>query len=248
MAKKNKVSYVKKIPFAINSTLKNIEEVYRSTNLLINAKLIRHQDIYKNWDLVNTLGFMLKNVEKTGKVLELGCYSSPMLPNLRKLGYQHLYGIDLNLTRHYRERTNSWHGVHIKYSKQNLENTDFQNEFFDCVISMSVIEHGVNVDLYFKEASRLLKNGGFLLTTTDYWKLPIKAASNIFPYGKKRGAMKIFTKEEIDGMIRQSEKYGFVCLRPFVKYTVGKPLIKWLLPRKSYTFIQFTLKKDDGNK
>ena len=54
-------------------------------------------------------------------------------------------------------------------SIQDLEKTGFQNNTFDFVTSLSVIEHGINIENYFKEMNRILKKEGLLLTSTDYW-------------------------------------------------------------------------------
>ena len=52
---------------------------------------------------------------------------------------------------------------------QSLEETNYQSNIFDFVTSLSVIEHGVDIHKYFMEMNRILKKGGLLLTSTDYW-------------------------------------------------------------------------------
>ena len=42
-------------------------------------------------------------------------------------------------------------------SIQDLEKTNFQSNMFDYITSLSVIEHGVNIQNYFKEMNRILK-------------------------------------------------------------------------------------------
>ena len=51
---------------------------------------------------------------------------------------------------------------------QDLEKTNFNDNMFDFYIVV-VIEHGVNIQNYFKEMNRILKKDGILLTSTDYW-------------------------------------------------------------------------------
>lgn len=53
-------------------------------------------------------------------------------------------------------------------SIQDLEKTNFKNNMFDYITSLSVIEHGVNIQNYFKEMNRILKKGAVLLTSSDY--------------------------------------------------------------------------------
>ena len=57
----------------------------------------------------------------------------------------------------------------LKLSIQNLEATHYKENTFDFVTSLSVIEHGVDIQKYFEEMSRILKKDGLLLTSTDYW-------------------------------------------------------------------------------
>lgn len=54
-------------------------------------------------------------------------------------------------------------------SIQDLEKTNFKNNMFDYITSLSVIEHGVNIQNYFKEMNRILKKGAVFLTASDYW-------------------------------------------------------------------------------
>ena len=54
-------------------------------------------------------------------------------------------------------------------SVQDLEKTNFKDNMFDFITSLSVIEHGVNIQNYFREMNRILKKDGMLLTSTDYW-------------------------------------------------------------------------------
>lgn len=42
--------------------------------------------------------------------------------------------------------------------------------FFDYVVSLSVIEHEVNFSRFAKEVSRLLKSGGHLFVSFDFWE------------------------------------------------------------------------------
>ncbi len=51
---------------------------------------------------------------------------------------------------------------------------------FDYITSLSVIEHGVNIENYFKEMNRVLKKGGMLLTSTDYWYDKINNSAKVF--------------------------------------------------------------------
>ena len=48
-----------------------------------------------------------------------------------------------------------------------------RDSYFDSIICLSVIEHGFNEDLFFSQFSRILKKGGFLILSFDYWEKKI---------------------------------------------------------------------------
>ena len=72
--------------------------------------------------------------------------------------------------------------------------TRFDPETFDVVTCLSVVEHGVDLDGYFREAARILKPGGALVTSTDYYPDPIDTAGK-HAYGVP---VKIFNRAEIE--------------------------------------------------
>ena len=57
----------------------------------------------------------------------------------------------------------------ITYAHGDITATTFNDNFFDAVTCLSVIEHGVNVDSFFREMKRIEKPGGILVLSTDYW-------------------------------------------------------------------------------
>ena len=89
---------------------------------------------------------------------------------LSKIGFKELYGCDLYLSSSSRSQSEIQEFKQINLSIQNLENTNYRNNMFDYITSLSVIEHSINIEKYFKEMNRILKKGGMLLTSTDYWQ------------------------------------------------------------------------------
>jgi 2-polyprenyl-3-methyl-5-hydroxy-6-metoxy-1,4-benzoquinol methylase len=61
----------------------------------------------------------------------------------------------------------------ITYKYGDITPTDYDSATFDVISCLSVIEHGVDPKEYFREASRILKPGGILITSTDYWQSQI---------------------------------------------------------------------------
>ncbi len=81
-------------------------------------------------------------------------------------GYRKLYGINLVFDRTFRRGP-------ITYEYGDITQTDYAAESFDAITSLSVVEHGVNLEAYFREMWRILKPGGMLITSTDYWQTSI---------------------------------------------------------------------------
>jgi len=99
-------------------------------------------------------------------------------------------------------------------SIQDLEKTNFKNNMFDYITSLSVIEHGVNIQNYFKEMNRILKKGAVLSTASDYW--PDKLVNKIIDKDtRKMSPNNVFSKEEIEKkVIDVAEKNGFTLNEP----------------------------------
>src|SRR5437764_470272 len=76
----------------------------------------------------------------------------------------------------------------ISFVTCDLTRTPFRDQSFDVITCLSVIEHGVELEAYVREMSRLLRPGGYLITSTDFWCQPVDTAG-IFPFGKAFGEM-----------------------------------------------------------
>jgi SAM-dependent methyltransferase len=92
---------------------------------------------------------------------------SVLLPWLSLYGYRNLIGINLTFGKKVRRGP-------IRYEYGDITKTRFPAASFDAIACLSVIEHGVDVDLYFREMSRLLKPGALLITSTDYYDSPVE--------------------------------------------------------------------------
>lgn len=101
------------------------------------------------------------------RVLDAGCGASIFPVYLAKLGHQ-VTGLDLNTP----EGLNRAHNVDVDYCKAELTELPFDDESFDAIFCISVIEHlghqGAPAAL--AEMQRVLKPAGRLLITTDYYE------------------------------------------------------------------------------
>jgi SAM-dependent methyltransferase len=188
-------------------------------------QLFRHHSQIKSWDTYKMIK-MISSANRESFVLDVGCYESPILPMLKRLGFINLYGCDLvlkssdcnpNFTNNNNNNNNSSFKYHEDYepiakmysdksyklSIRDIEDTNYSDQMFDYVTSLSVIEHGVNIERYFREMSRIIKSNGYLLTSTDYW--PDKLVNNKTVLSK-RTPDNIFSREEIENLVEIADK------------------------------------------
>ena len=188
-------------------------------------QLFRHHSQIKSWDTYKMIK-MMSSANRESFVLDVGCYESPILPMLKRLGFINLYGCDLvlkssdcnpNFTNN--NNNNSSFKYHEDYepiakmysdksyqlSIRDIEDTNYSDQMFDYVTSLSVTEHGVNIERYFREMSRIIKSNGYLLTSTDYW--PDKLVNNKTVLSK-RTPDNIFSREEIENLVEIADKNG----------------------------------------
>ena len=236
-----------------NSVLKNSYEVNYAIDRLASLGLFPHPDRVKSWDTYKMVDIINK-ADRDSLILDVGCNCSPIMSTLKILGFKNLYGCDLFprnmhytsmegdnslntlITEIYEDRT-------FNISVQDLEKTNFNDNMFDFITSLSVIEHGVNIQNYFREMNRILKKDGMLLTSTDYW--PDKIFNGVKSRENPRNKPdSIFSREEIEtNIIKTAEQYGFV-LTELIDFTYEDKVVHWDTTGQDYTFIFFALKKD----
>jgi ubiquinone/menaquinone biosynthesis C-methylase UbiE len=124
---------------------------------------------------------------------------------------------------------------------QNLENTNYRNDMFDYITSISVIEHGVNIEKYL-EMNRILKKGRMLLTSTDYWHDKINNLAKVFSFSTVPD--KIFSKNEIKNIVILAEENGFELIES-IDYVCEDKVVHWPSIRTDLTFLFFALRKTD---
>lgn len=159
------------------------------------------------------------------------------------MGFKNLYGIDLYMPlKNYfsqflmmRDKRSFKMPFHLQ--KGDLTKTGFPDKMFDMAVCVSVIEHGVNLENFFVEVGRLLKPGGTLFITTDYWDQKILISKNKKPFGLD---WKIFSKEEVKEMVDVAYKYGFSSDDSTLPCSSNK-CVAW--NGQEYTFIVMVLTK-----
>ena len=245
--------------YELNCVLKSFGQVEDSIKNLETLGLPPHPDLPKSWDTWKIINFVNKKAEKNAKILDVGCNGSPILYLLKKLGIRKLYGCDVDLkirkrrllrkikNKIYNENPDQLINEMLRNEDnfynltiQNLEKTNYEASFFDFVSSLSVIEHGVNVSNYLPEMNRILKPGGFLLTSTDYWPEKIETSSNVYD---RPNQDVIFDENGIKEILALASKNGF-SLFGQMSFDFQDKVVKWKKTDKEYTFIFFCFKKD----
>jgi SAM-dependent methyltransferase len=119
-----------------------------------------------------------------------------------------------------------------------LTRTSFPDASFDAIACLSVIEHGVPLDAYVREMARLLKPGGLLVTSTDFWCESLDTAGQE-AYGVP---IRIFTPAEIEAWLAQAAEVGLVQTGP-VDLGCEERVVTWARANLRYTFLNVVLEK-----
>lgn len=108
------------------------------------------------------------NMRPGMKFLEIGCGRGDFLKGFKRLGLD-VSGLDISS-----EAIGLNPGIHIKIVDIEAEQSEFNDNEFDIIYSKSLIEHLHNPDKYIREAYRILKPGGLLLTLVPDWEANYK--------------------------------------------------------------------------
>lgn len=159
-------------------------------------------DVVKSWDVLSTVELIRNNLKKDDPILDIGCYASEVLVALHTLGYSRLAGVDLNphLARMPFQES-------IRYETADFMHTPFADASFQAITSISVMEHGFNAPALLKEMSRLLKVGGYFISSFDYWPDKIDTTDTRF-FGMD---WTIFSRDEVRQFVAEAARHG---LRP----------------------------------
>ncbi len=219
-------------PNIANGTLQTRREWEAATARGKQLHVPLHRGPEKNWDHLAAVTTILANTKSDARILDAGAeiYSN-VLPALFLYGYRDLHGINLSFTDATRREP-------IRYIPGDLTRTPYPGSSFDAITCMSVIEHGVPLRDYFREMFRVLKPGGLLITSTDYFPSLIDTRGQV-AHGMP---IKIFSKPEIEAAIELAKREGFDQTGPIDLECNEKP-IHWEQFGLDYTFVLFTLKK-----
>lgn len=122
--------------------------------------------------------------------------------------------------------------------KRDFFAVDFAPQSFQFLTALSVVEHGVLMRRYLRKAYELLKTGGFLLTSTDYWEEAIVTEDK---YRRSQsGEEQIFGPQDITEIFGEAMPLGFE-LYDGCDFGMSEKLVHW--KGKAYTFTFLVLRK-----
>lgn len=141
----------------MNRFLQTKQEVDQCSAYLKKRGLTSHIFNCKDFDIAN----IVKEL-KDGDLLDMGSNGSYLLQNAVKLGIKgRKCGIDLG-DPEYKVQG-------VEYIKGDLMKTPYEDNSFDTITCLSVLEHEVDFSLLAKEVARLLRPKGTLYLSFDYW-------------------------------------------------------------------------------
>jgi SAM-dependent methyltransferase len=215
-----------------NAVLRTRGQGAAARQALTDAGLHPHPDEPKNWDALLALGLILDRFPPTARVLDAGAtLYSRLLPWLYLYGYRRLHGVDLTFEEPVEMGP-------IRYEGMDLTATSFEPRSFDAIACLSVIEHGVPIEAYLREAARLLRPGGLLITSTDFWCEPLLTGGKE-AYGV---AAHVFTPAEIEACIAEGRRHGLRLTRRLDLRCEDK-VVHWDRIDLDFTFAAFVLER-----
>lgn len=237
---------------SVNAVLQKNDELAAACALLKANSPAIPDDAHKCWDEWKAFSFITSFGRPDDVVLDAGTCKCRILEALYNSGYRRLYGCDLAPVE-WRRRVYPYlfkpsfgdlvrsllGSPPIRLSAQDMCRTKYRSAMFDFITSLSVVEHGVGLVDYFREVHRLLKPGGHLITSTDYWPIRIDTG-DIKPFGL---SWNIFDENTVKEMLSIAGDFRLRLTEP-LELDCGEPVIE--LHGKRYTFLFFILRKE-GN-
>ncbi len=212
-------------------------ETDAATALVESLGLPSHHDSQKNWDTFKCMSYIAAAGDLETPVLDAGSGARVVISRwLSQLGYKNVYACDVQGAQ-----KDLYKSIGLKFSVQDLTATNYDDAMFQAVSCISVIEHNVPLQTFVAEMSRILKPGGVLAISTDYWSEPVDC-SGIYPYGFDAGEMKIITPADMTEFADHARASGLELCEPLQFGTTDKA-VRWERTDRDYTFMFAAFRK-----
>lgn len=213
-----------------NRSLLDSDSVSKATGIALRAGISSHEDAAKNWDNLVAVWHATMTTDIDSPVMDVAATEgSAFLPALERFGYQHLFSINI-------DEPNPRTIGKIHYQHGDCTNTSFEDNYFGFISCLSVIEHGVDIQKFMQESARILKSGGYLLVSTDYWQDTV----DTFGQTAFGSPVKVFTAQEIAELINFAQSAGLQ-ITSNVDLTCNERVVNWI--GMDYTFINLLFRK-----
>lgn len=204
----------------------------QATDQLRAAGLPLHDDGPKNWDTLIALSEILSTTSPEAAILDAGAeLYSALLPSLYAFGYRRLTGLNLAFPRLIERGP-------IRYEPGDITQTRFADASFDAITCLSVVEHGVPLGPFFAEMARLLKSGGALVVSTDYWQTPVDTGGQL-AFG---APIHVFTQVELEAAIELASEHGLELSGP-LDLECENRVVRWDYYGLDYTFVTLSFRR-----
>ncbi len=214
--------------------LQSREEWERATRNMRALRLPLHPDGSKNWDTLAAISSTLAHTSPAERVLDAGAaLYSTFLPSLRLYGYSDLVGTNLEFGRRV-----AFGGVRLEQG--DIEATGFAAGSFGAVVCLSVIEHGVDVRAFLTEAARIVRPGGVVFVSTDYWAEGVETAG-LVAYGTP---VRIFDRAAIEGLIAIAAEVGLRLEGDATDLDCHERAVHWKRFDLRYTYVALTFRAE----
>lgn len=213
-------------------TLGSTEEYESARAEVQSLGLHPHPDDPKNWDSLLALQTILSETDPSATILDAGgARYSPLVEWLFLYGYDDLFVYNIDFPADFNRGP-------VEYIAGDFTDTAFPSGTFDAITSLSVIEHGLDVRTCLEEFYRLLKSGGTLIISTDYWPEKISTDGKRTEYGESVQNWTIYDKAEIQSLLDVAEEIGFETPAD-TEYSARERTTTW--KGEEFTFVYFEL-------
>lgn len=225
------------------NVLQNWQEVGSATLALQRERLPIHSTAQKNWDHY-LLHKIVSSQDREIRIIDLGCGEAHTLKLLYSLGFENIHGLDFRISWRVRvtQLVRSWRekalSLPFRLYSGDITRTPFRNHSYDLAVCVSTIEHGVNIKAFLQEVSRILKPGGLLFITTDYWEEELQTNDSAKAFGLP---WKVFSRNDIELLIGLARASGLVLYQDTPIPACSEKTVIW--QNSNYTFISLLFRK-----
>jgi len=165
----------------------------------------------------------LEKIDKLQKILDIGCGTGEMLSMLKKYG--DVVGVDIaeSALNYCRKRG-------LKVQKSNIIKMPFDDNSFDVITMLDILEHVKNDHNGLKEVNRICKPRGKVLITVPAYNILWSDHDRALKHFRRYTAKEMMAKLDDSGF--KTIKYSYVITTLFLPILIFR-LVQKILPKKS---------------